>query len=105
MAKAYERASKRVDAVSEALLAELIQRDVQQLTEDALGGLMGPRGTFASRQLNAVSVGMPAASHMLDALPQRRVSRHTFSAPCSASGSTSAFCSPPYAAFSTVSVD
>jgi hypothetical protein len=37
MAKAYERASKRVDAVSEALLAELIQRDVQQLTEDALG--------------------------------------------------------------------
>jgi hypothetical protein len=40
MAKAYERASKRVDAVSEALLAELIQRDVQQLTEDALGGLV-----------------------------------------------------------------
>lgn len=48
MAKAYERASKRVDAVSEALLAELIQRDVQQLTEDALGGLMGPLETFAS---------------------------------------------------------
>ncbi len=37
MARAYERASKRVNAVSEAVLAELIQRDVQSLTEAALG--------------------------------------------------------------------
>lgn len=37
MAAAYERAAKRVNAVSESVLAELIERDVQQLTERALG--------------------------------------------------------------------
>lgn len=39
MAAAYDRALKRVNAVSEAVLAELIERDVQQLTERALGVL------------------------------------------------------------------
>lgn len=53
MAQAYERASKRVNAVSEAVLAELIHRDVQQLTETALGEagaccVVGVRGDAAS---------------------------------------------------------
>ena len=95
MAKAYERASKRVDAVSEALLAELIQRDVQQLTEDALGGLM------VLLHICTLSIaycfGRLASSKLVCGLRSRREGRHGVPpAP--------AFCSPPYAASSTVSV-
>ena len=45
MAAAYDRALKRVNAVSEAVLAELIERDVQQLTERALGVLRSAQWT------------------------------------------------------------
>ncbi len=41
MAEAYARGTQRVNLVSEAVLAELIQRDVQQLTEAALGDALG----------------------------------------------------------------
>jgi hypothetical protein len=87
MAKAYERASKRVDAVSEALLAELIQRDVQQLTEDALGQLIGlpqwPR-TLVLRSI-LLCTCLQCCTHVVCML-QRKASLHTSSAPCSASG-------------------
>lgn len=37
MADAYDKVVKRVNEANESVLAELIARDVQQLTERALG--------------------------------------------------------------------
>ena len=41
MANVYNKVFKRVNEVNEAVLAELIQRDVQQLTDRALGAIRG----------------------------------------------------------------